>query len=75
MLCFNLQLRVFLLNASKNFKRDPRKNLMFIIQVSVEEKSFYVTPIFSPDRKENNSREYVPIIYNVQKRKKKVKDN
>lgn len=43
---------------------------MFIIQGSVEEKSFYVTPIFSPHRKENNSREYVPIIYNVQKRKK-----
>lgn len=73
MFCFNLHLCVFLLNSSKNFKRHPRKNLMFLIQGSVEEKFFYVPPIFSSDIKEKKSGECVPSIYNVQKRKKNSK--
>lgn len=50
MFCFNL--RVFLLNSSKNFKTHPIKNLMLILQSSVEEKNLSFIPVFSADIKQ-----------------------
>lgn len=38
---------VSLLDSSKVFKRDPRENLMALMQGSAGGKSFYVTPIFT----------------------------
>lgn len=72
MFCFNLHLCVFLLNSSKNFKRHPRKNLMFLIQGSVEEKFFYVPPIFSSDikgKKKVENMSQVSTMYRKEKKK------
>lgn len=71
MFCFNLHLCVFLLNSSKNFKRHPRKNLMFLIQGSVEEKFFYVPPIFSSDIKEKKKWRMCPKYLQCTEKKKK----
>lgn len=55
-------------DSSKDFKRDPRDNLTALMQGSAGGKSFYITPIFSPDIKEQNSWECVPSAENIKKK-------